>query len=528
LPNPFATPVGVKNLVLTESSVTGADGIYVPTVLVNFDPPTTTDSIYWHHGEIWTKTSDSGTTWAYYGNSIGGSTYTIDGIRAGFWGYTQGGVTVDVAVRSMHATVHAGFIAQDLESATSASENIDELPTGYFTVHPTIGKAMFSTVSNAIAALPANGGEIKLLEGTHRVGSGVSMPNKDVYIYGAGSGVTVRPSPGDPGFQIHNKTKRYRFSNFTIHSRNVFPAGYDYIIDVRGSGSCSANNTADLEIDNMRIILQDRGNPSFSPAGDYGIFAQYGSGSFSVRDTTVEGGAYGILLQYQNNIQIMGCHVKGTLDAGISVQVDTDSRCIVSNNFVSDYYTLGIAVGAGTPSGVTGAIIANNQIVLGTGAWSGAGATQGINVGGNKVHVGNNYIQMVNSEDVAGVGVVGIRVQYSKAGNLISNNKIVISMDTTVALNGITQAGVSNSIVSNNAVEVLNNDHTAESFGIKFTNCYANVVSNNNVLMSNDANDIGIDTDDGTCRYNYGVGNKTYLVGANDISANDSITIDDD
>jgi len=535
LPNPFATPVDVKNLVLTESSVTGADGKYVPTVLVNFDAPTTTDSLYWSHAEIWTMTNDSGSTWAYYGNAISGSTYTVDGIRAGFCGYMQGGVTVDIAARSMHAAVH-GFIAQDLESAASASENIDQLPYGYFTVSSTPGLGMFTSVTKAVESLPALGGYIFIKNGTYSTGSGVSYPQKNIFLEGESrSGVTLTVAGNYDMFQIDNKRQWYAWKNMTMVSGQTTPVVFgsgDFIINCGASafGEASSN----LIVDSCNFNLVDNGEGGYElgvqgTSGDTGIgFSDQEGGSADIRNCKFIDGRYGIYSEDSDDLRVRGCVLSGQIDASIyHSNYGPEVPGTIYGNIFREITGVGITV-AGDGNVVSHNTISSTTDPVVAAKWfsTTSAIMRGMTISGENNIVSSNTVKVDNAVSLttANCDIVGVALSGSES--TFNNNQIYVGCTSSIAVYGLDIDNVYTGVIEGNRIAVLNDDDQTASYGFNANNMGRSVVSNNIVQMQDGANDNGFVTTstepgDGS----EGTGNISYDVNSNSLDADDNFTV---
>jgi hypothetical protein len=523
LPDPYEEPSDVTNLLLDESSTTGADGIYVPTVHCSFNPPTDINSVYWQYGEIWTRTSDSGSTWTYYDRSTSGNTIVIDGIKAGFWGYTQGGVTVDVAVRS----VNEHGIMQGVSSAVSDSEKIDELPTAYFTVSPTPGSGMFTTVTAALTALPVHGGEIRLMDGTHVLTSATTMPDKHVKIFGVGSAVTVQNAAGEPGFVIFERSKDYQFMDFGIESQNS--AVYSPMIINKASAINYLLNTNNMLVRNIVFTLQDSGTEGdghpLGADGDTAVKVSYAKGKQYIENCVAFGGLEAYELNYSEEMRITNSVSDGAMGYGIEVltHTGTENSCVVQGNTVINHAYIGIYASSGAVGVVT---VIGNTVSASTAAVDSGATKTGIR-GLGAPNIISNVIRFTGSAVTQQQNIYSIE-NYGNFGIIKGNICYLDTAGTKKSCYGIFNSGGDDGSYEGNQIEVYNADHTSESFGIYFAaTALRNTVSNNKITMLNDANDIGIDTNVGPNQDNYGVGNTTYNVGANDIDVADSITIND-
>lgn len=489
LPNPFEIPDSVVGLRLDESSTTGADGQYVPTVIAYFNAPTTPNSIYWDHAEIWTKTSDSGSTWTYYGNSAAGTSYVIEGIRAGFWGYLRGGVTVDVAARSINVAAH-GAVAQTVSSSASASENINELPYGYFTVSPTPGLGSFTTVTAALQALPSAGGEIRLLEGTHLLDTGgTSLPNKSVDIRGVNrETVIVKNIAGYHGFIVQDGTnKQYRLNNFYMQSQNV--ASYSNMISCIGASYGSVSST--IQIDNVRMDLKDKGAPAFQPlnwGGDRGIYVKYNADILDIDRLYINAGQFGVFQQHCLHSKIDNSSVSGTKNYALYSEPITNGTISFNANTIEQYRAIGIYVIAGTASSV---VMVNNDIAAhGTCSrptgitWYALYATgQRGNISFNKI----NISAVTHNQKSSDTGLLATFVQ----GGPIKGNTIVAGVSNSLAVYGISSAGSYQNIMGNTISLLNRRDGAASVLAINLNQDY-NTIVGNSMRMNNRSLDTGI------------------------------------
>jgi len=529
LPDPYEEPSSVTNLLLYESSTTGPDGVYVPTVHVSFDPPTDINAVYWQYGEIWTRTRNtsaapdalSGTTWTYYDRSSSGNTVVVDGIKASFYGYIPGGVSVDIAVRS----VNEHGVAQGISSSVSDTEIIDELPWAYFTVSPTPGLGMFTTVTAALAALPSGGGQITLLEGTHVLASGTSMPGKAVDLRGVNrKSVIVQNAASEHGFIVMNVDKSYRFSNFTIQSQNTTP-DHSAMIMARATDS-------DIEIDSVNFELTDKGIASSGPwaAGDRGIHITSNTGFIRINNCDFADGCNAIYTGACQDIIISNSSTTDSKHYSIYLNLSGKNRYQVSDNNIRDfrYGALYSYLGSG---GVSKAVVTGNVFTRHSGATPGPGSLfYGVITSGLGMQFVNNSFYGENlipdSRDYYGVILTGGTNGCIK-GNIVDFGSGV-SIDTNVLYAMYLGPTSHNQIIEGNYVKALNLDSQADPYtahGILMggNNC---IVNNNIVAMNDKAKDCGFYLGGDYCR---GADNNAIDTGVHldDVGANNNVVVTD-
>jgi len=116
------------------------------------------------------------------------------------------------------------------------------------TVHPTAGRADFTTIAAAVAALPAAGGVILLLEGTYSLAATVTLTDKPITILGAGRGATIIDLGANAivAFTVPND-REYTFAGFSIHGNGAL-AGQKAFAFTNATGNTKRIHFNDLSI----------------------------------------------------------------------------------------------------------------------------------------------------------------------------------------------------------------------------------------------------------------------------------------
>jgi hypothetical protein len=461
--------------------------------------------------------TESGITWTHYATSSSGATTIIDGMKAGFFGFLPGGVSVDVAVRS----VNEHGVSQGVSSAVSDTEVIDEFPIGYFTVSPTPGLANFSTVTSALNALPANGGQITLLEGTHVLSSSVTMPDKAVDVIGINrDNVIVQNKIGQDGFVMNEVSKQYRYSNFSMESQNTTEGAFSFMFSI--VGSAWGNNASNVTVENIDFDITGKGTPddaALGTGGDIAIYSLYNSGRLIVNGVECDGkGHAGIYLSYCGHATLQNSRVSGSQVFGINVRpkagwAGQGSDIRVTSNTIEKWRTNGIYIVSGS-SAVT---LVDNTISMNSGCtWPDPvqDTARGIYFNTGVGTVVNNQIVMDSDigHDIAAGNFYGIIATCSEKG-IIKGNSVISGCSVNSIASALSIANPTvDTVISNNSIKWINTDYDPNgSYAIYHVGDRC-IISDNSIVMGNDASDVGIYLAAGADN-NAGDNNLTYNVG---------------
>lgn len=376
-------------------------------------------------------------------------------------------------------------------STTPSTANIDcNNKKSYLTVSPTAGIGVFTTITAALAALPAEGGSIFVKNGTYTGESASLDPSKFIHIFGESEDGVILV---DPYFYSGGAAKPITFEYLTFTSTSIFPiyksAGFVYW---RDSG-------ADGDLSFRKCSFNLNGNLS-SRIGDIGIylndFSSTSLGYLRLEDCTFTGLGY-CIFNFDSPVDFTctGNKFYGVLG---SVSFAQGGNVVVSDNILSDVYG-GISVGS---TSAKRTIISNNQVIFADDfSYTGSG----IYYSGNEGVIQGNIVKMNNTVPVTDTVPIGISILGNTDKSVCAGNVINMVLNDDKAAASYTAVGIylaysTGFLVSGNSVTIDNNYSGRDtlSCGIMLNAtgalpCSDNIVSNNSIDMINSSDyDIGI------------------------------------
>ena len=413
--------------------------------------------------------------------------------------------------------------------ATGSGEGLNQKSYSV-TVGPTGSGAKYTTIEDAIAALP-NGGTIILKDGlTLQLSAAVTIPDVNLEILGENQGgVILKNHAGDNLFEFGDLTETFRLANFSIESQNT--SSYSNMIHIEGTAA--ANNTARITIENLAVSLADDGDHQGS--GDVGIYALKGSGSLLIKNNEIIGGADGISISEFSEPKVLDNVLES--QTGKAISIKDLSWMMVSRNKIKDFVAYGVYINT---VGVTmqSIEVTFNEIRSRDDSLVDKNLI-GIYVYGQAAYVlkgviSFNTIEMTTSRTASvGLNLSCIRINpYTGTTaklNLLSNMVSLAAVADNPSA-GLDCARLVDSQVANNTIVINHGGATWARRGISFvTGCLRNVVQGNNINLTNNAAlDYGIVLFSGNDN-NQGGDNITYNVGTSvsDSGSGNSVTAKD-
>ena len=327
----------------------------------------------------------------------------------------------------------------------------------FLLVAPHANKGDYTSIQSAINALSDKSYEgIYILNGTYDSTSPIYLPDRNIAIIGESKGgVIVRPPIGQNGFVLHNLTKTFSFSKFTITSLNT--TAFTNMIYVYGDAS--SDNDSDVTIDDININLS---NATTNWNGDCGLNFYKGKNNCTVRNVKIDNGNSGINIYSYNKINILNNILNRSKYRGIYVESSTATENVknlsISGNKILNFGISGIHL------------------------WGSSQTTYS-----NYLDVSLNQLRINSSDNIGGSGIYsGIFVYKTYNLRVIGNNVTMYSsrMPSTgwnISVNGISVGRTNQSIISNNTVDInaRSSGKVAACNGISSLYCNDNQFSNN-------------------------------------------------
>lgn len=451
LPSPFASPAQVTGLTLTDISSWSSDGYYIPKINVTYTKPTNT--LGWAYANIYI--SSDGTNYYFYGaDQSGGSGFLLDAST----GAVEAGSTIYVKVLSVNV--------KGIEAVDDSTSPTSSLAIGLPDIQTTFDNA------------PATGGRFVLPKGTYTQTAAIAVPDKPIQLVGCDrESVIIQNDDGKDLFVLHNLTKEFLFTNFTITSQNT--AGSQKMFNIYGD--TAPDNTAMVDVNNITFNLFENGTAE----GDYAFYGSFGSGAYTIfRYCLVNGGRHTVYIADYADTNVSFNTFVDQTGFGVYIFQNGANTCkVVGNKF---YNQQSGAIWITTTADETE--ITGNKIQSTTGAILNnpfAGITY---LGTNAIISGNQITLQTNTANIGTVGIYALNSNTTP--NQIRGNFIKTDVSITVAVYGIWTDN--DTAVVANTILIDDDDTTANHYGIRITQD-RNIVTNNFIDMINsDAKDIGV------------------------------------
>ncbi len=357
-------------------------------------------------------------------------------------------------------------------------------------------------INAAIAALPASGGTVYLLEGTFTVDGTIAVPS-NVTITGSGAGtvVTIKADGGVANdFSVFtnadtvNGNSGITITNLAINgnkANNGASSNAGVALTKVGSGSGSSAvagaKLSHLWIKNMRSagIYLDTSNNNIithvtvinatgdgiqlygsdynsitnviSQGNQEGIRLENGSDFVTISGNTIEGnGEEGINVNGSNCATITGNTIVNSGTRGVSIH--SSSLCgVVSGNFIGDNGGAGVRVATAHSMLISGNTISNN---------GGSGSESGVDIVGN---ANGNQIVSNRITDTAGTGYA-ININSSLADDTyLSNNHFSGTGAASISDSGTNTVYANQATGANGANIVNRSSNSTTAFQIQNT-----------------------------------------------------------
>jgi len=358
----------------------------------------------------------------------------------------------------------------------------------WLTVGPLANGGKFTDIQKALNAVKqAGGGAIYLLNGTYQQTAPLYVPDVNLEFVGQSRGGVVLKNLADQNlFVLHNTTKMFTFSQFSLESQNVNTNSV--IIYVYGDSA--SQNTSTVSVENISATL--------SITGDILCAVICGeSGTVSLSKSRITNGRAFLSQLYNGAIRVIN---NDMFDGNYSTILENAQTATVFGNNYADCETpiyinetsQGTTISENTIQG----IMSSTPIVITS--TSGTGTVKGAMVSGNIIEaILSNYKS-------------GIIAAYCISPQ-INKNRINIQYESDCAGSGIYITDTNGGTCSGNGV-IGNADDGFEGISINASSS-GNVVSGNNIdCTNNGANDVGIYIASG-CNNNQGGDNITSNAG---------------
>ncbi len=303
-----------------------------------------------------------------------------------------------------------------------------------------------TAINNAIAALPAGGGTVYLMEGTYIVDGAITLPT-NVTLTGAGKTTILKLKDGinanikliDAGSGTAKVVSNLKLDGNSSNNSSGAQTGVNF-------GSIGSTTTPGMTVDNLDIE-NFRNEAIIGTTGARAVITN----NFLVAN----GGGGSIYLNGINSSVVSNNVVQTTTGSAPGIFTRGDGSQVTDNRITN-------AAGAGIDDSGKGDTISGNTITT-TGS-------DGIVFGAY-----NNYI--VTNNTISTSGRDGIRINISATNSLVSGNTI-----TNSASNGINvYISNSNNTISNNTISASGTVTTTSSGIIVDNSSNSNTITDNNI-----------------------------------------------
>ena len=466
LPNPLAKISGVTGITLAEDAFFDPSGNWINKVILTYTP---SQNPFYSHSRVWLKAGAVGDGVGYeaYGlDNSGGANFIINNVKGKF----ASGSTITVKVEAINQS--------GMGSGTCPVASV---------------WASLPNINTEIAALT---GDAKMIlpNGAYDLTSGVTISDYNLDFKGASrGGVIIKNHAGDHGFILHNLTKTFKFSDFTIQSQNV--AAFSSMIYVYGD--TAPDNTSNLLLSKITSVLSDDGDVGGS--GDKLIYGNKGDGKINISLVTGIGGEYPVRTSSYNRVFMNNSEFSEYTQAVLIESLIAGT----SDNIFKDFLLNGLRqlkVAGDSVASITG-----NHFMAKDDNDATAVDMIGLEADALQLNVVGNNININNSRTAIGT-LTGISVSFASKGSL-SANIITLDNDFAQAAAGFLVRGIFaytclgyaivGNTISMNIVPVTNNHYGIDlSAGGGGQKSDGNTVAGNTIDgVNNAAQDIGIRLD---------------------------------
>jgi len=328
-----------------------------------------------------------------------------------------------------------------------------------------------TVISAAIAALPATGGSIYLMEGTYIVDAGITIPN-NVSISGAGAATIIKlKTTTNTSFQLLTNSDtttgtRVNIKNLQIDGNKAGNVGFfDIGIMFSGMGSATRDGgmIANVIISNMNSC---------------GIYLLNSSKNTVSGNTSSVNAICGIEMSGSSYNTITGNTVQGNTTDGI-VATTTSNTNTITGNVSAGNISNGIIIASSAYNVVTGNTTQSNTLAGMVIVSSSNGNTVSGNVSQGNGTVGIAVTSTSPSNTINGNTVQGnvTGVQIGSPNNTVTGNTVSGNTAKGIYLNSASNITVGSNNIYDNGGSTTNN-------GI-----YIDVTSNSNTITGNDITD---------------------------------------
>lgn len=317
-------------------------------------------------------------------------------------------------------------------------------------------------INAAIQALPADGGEIIILDGTYNIATAIAMNKQNVKLYGNGWSTILNragtPTSSNAGI-INVTTSKCQVGNLTMIGgySSTYSSNYNYgiylpyssisntiiesiIFDNFYSGIYISSSSNNLITNNFFINNNQRGinlsNSDFNVITnntfENNYYGMYSSGTSNdgnnISNNTFESNTGGLYLINANNSNVSNNIINGS---SYGINLNRCNYTIVSNNICRNNSNSGIDINASSSLTVVGNVCDNNNYGI------------NINGSGKSTITGNSC----NNNSVTGIYLSNC------TKNVISGNTCIVASFTSSQYS-IQLSGESNSynLISNNNI----------------------------------------------------------------------------
>jgi len=251
------------------------------------------------------------------------------------------------------------------------------------------------------------------------------------------------------------------------------------------TGSAAVNNTADLNLQNIKFNLVDERDWAVGD-GDKAVYGVNGfPRNFRISDCIINKGQQGINFEEYANIKIIGNTLIDQSVSAINILNSGENFLDISNNNIYDqrysgiFYTTtaeNVIIGNNTIQSASDGIYAQFAALL--------GQVQDALVNNNSITINTSS----TTTQLLGIfSILSVNTEYN-------NNNIIIDVDTELNVYGMSLTD-SKSQAINNTIRIDCSDNSMNHYGIK-SNAPDCLIANNNIDMNNinapDSMDIGI------------------------------------
>jgi hypothetical protein len=368
--------------------------------------------------------------WAWQTTATPGHTHELTAAEQAHQG--KGNLTLRLWVEAVDA-----FDNVSLNAATAAGICLNHKP--YISVGVTTVEGKFTGLSAAIAKLPSGGGRIAIKNGIYDLSGSLSLPDKNLDIYGESKrGVVLRTADGYSAFSFVYINSRIGLSNFTIESQsNLYKSDIFSI----------TNTPVELFLEDIDVYLQ--GGGYYAASGDVGVYSS-GHKKLSARRCFFFGGKSAVMVlpasqpSVYPEVILADCIMDGNSYEAVSLRYSiADCR----NNRLTNQAVKGFSINTCDRSELNG-----NTIISRTDECT---EFTGIDIEWFGTHVENNTIIVKHGSNNSAVGISCCYWHLYPMHHVVGN-RIAIELGSTFALKGIVCQAFAERNLSNNIINLKN------------------------------------------------------------------------